>query len=854
MFTSLFVVVVPLNISQLPYILASELSEEVSNNKEESQVSYQPKIGIFVEGKEVLESSVFYKEVELSIQVEDLDMSQESSYILLNNEKQEVKWNLGKKDCSTNLKLSKSGDYHITYHIEGKDGLLFDKMDEKVIQLDIDDPTILIKMNDDKISDSFSSFYKDKQKLSIQVKDINLDLKKSKCYVNDEETVLAYDEIKKVYYVSKELSDGEYNVSYMLIDNGNHKIEKTFSTFIVDTIAPIVKIESNHSKPFENKDINFEIAIEDKNITAENIYFSHNGLDKDGIQKLPWTKKDENLYATYKAKRDGDYLIHLEVIDRAGNIANYIVQDNVLKEWSDIAFTIDTKAPIISIEHEVPTYISKHQVITINLNDEHMAIDDLKLKWQRDGNDISLVPSVKTEQKLEYKVKVDGLYQFTFDGQDKAGNRLLYKFHDQFVKDMKDTFMVDARLPYIALENITKKAITSEDIAINMKIQDQNLSSYQIFIKRNGKDVFNPWQQGTSNLDTRFSFHEEKQQEGAYVLYAQAIDKAGNRYESAPISFIIDRVDYDVTAVINQMPLKDTLIYHSNREVTLDINWKDSNPGKEIIELRKNGIIQDITVSNNQLHILEVAENNKENKYELSMKFIDQVGNMIERKGTFIIDQQIPIPTIHNDIFNNLPVSKSWTPHLQEENKQYRVIDCQLLKNQKVTSYEWGNPIVEDGQYALDVLVQDEALNQARFISPMYFEIDRTPTKFSLVSVVTKEELTSSTNQKDISLQLISSGLSKDQLLELTVNQKELKINASDKQFSIELTEGNNKIYAKAKDKAGNIAEKTWNIKFVQDKGTKGIQIEGFPMNYMLATITVLLLISGSIFYVSKRR
>ncbi|MEF9967194.1 MAG: hypothetical protein RR766_01685, partial [Longicatena sp.] len=90
--------------------------------------------------------------------------------------------------------------------------------------------------------------------------------------------------------------------------------------------------------------------------------------------------------------------------------------------------------------------------------------------------------------------------------------------------------------------------------------------------------------------------------------------------------------------------------------------------------------------------------------------------------------------SIENDVFHGIAYSGNWKPKVKGEGKDYYVLSSSLYRNQKKMKYNWGDNITEDGYYALDITVRDDALNTAKMNSTFYFIIDKTSPLVKLTS------------------------------------------------------------------------------------------------------------------------
>lgn len=236
----------------------------------------------------------------------------------------------------------------------------------------------------------------------------------------------------------------------------------------------------------------------------------------------------------------------------------------------------------------------------------------------------------------------------------------------------------------------------------------------------------------------------------------------------------------------------------------------------------------------------------KESSYSFYLTLKDKAGNITHKEFQIVLDSLLADPQIGNDVFHGTPYSGSWKPKLKGEDKDFKILNYVMLRNQKVYPYEWGKEIKEDGFYELQVYVQDNAQNQKGFLQPFRFEIDTTAPKLAMMDENGNMiEQNAKIKKKNLQLSILMEEDKNDEkLTSLYINGIKQKVN-NNQNFIFLPETGLVKVEAQAEDAAGNISTYTWQGYVLENTMKKKI-LSIFRSNEMgiIAGVIILFIVS----------
>ncbi|HEY4600287.1 MAG TPA: Ig-like domain-containing protein [Cerasibacillus sp.] len=307
------------------------------------------------------------------------------------------------------------------------------------------------------------------------------------------------------------------------------------------------------------------------------------------------------------------------------------------------------------------------------------------------------------------------------------------------------------------------------------------------------------------------------------------------------------KVNRDVTAPeINMTGVKDKEIFVPDRKgrpqtphIVMTISEANFNPEKLVIQLEKDGEKKNINLIEDhekKTYTLDVEE---DGRYKLFIKVTDRAGNVSEKEITFFINNHGPELTVlanGDEMEEGEFFSKPFDLTLQLKNslnmKSAQITmkkDGQILESKDIDindfefEYEWPEPFSEDGQYTLDIEVEEEPGNNKRRLSSA-FTIDSTKPVVRYMQGRDTELIGDMSEEKLVTVKIEERHLDTEKTV-VTVEKKntdgtweqdlddtfpDFKGNNGEHQATVHFkTEGTYRIKTTAKDMAGNTTSAT---------------------------------------------
>lgn len=251
---------------------------------------------------------------------------------------------------------------------------------------------------------------------------------------------------------------------------------------------------------------------------------------------------DNTTYtATVTFAQDGDYTFAMSGSDLAGNQS----------QNTDIyRFTIDQTLPVISVTYSQngasnQNYYSADRVVTISVKERNFAPERVNMQSFNLNNEVlASLPTLGAWTQLgdTYTTSIvlrnDGIYSFTLDVTDKAGNKA--------AQYQSERFIIDKTFPEIIISNVNDKSANNGEVAPVIQLSDINLDSRTMVISLVGVNS------GTADLEgwyiistdkrtiTFEDFPHEKSVDDLYELNVSVTDMAGNTTTES-ITFSVNR-------------------------------------------------------------------------------------------------------------------------------------------------------------------------------------------------------------------------------------------------------------------------------------------------------------------------
>ncbi len=243
--------------------------------------------------------------------------------------------------------------------------------------------------------------------------------------------------------------------------------------------------------------------------------------------------------ATVSFAADGDYEFSVACTDAAGNVADGV---NFGKSLSPSAFVVDKTKPVVNVTYDNNNYTNDNfydleRTATIHVTERNYSADKIVFTSSAVDNGIVKPSPALSAARTSGDVHTmsvpfgsDAHYNWSFAFTDMAGNEADLHFSDDFY--------VDTTLPSVNLTGVMDKSVyDSPEIGFNLTVTDTNTDLISVKLEsvvRDGKS-FVKKEVDIKTEDVRngkrFTI-DNLPEDGVYTLYLEAIDKAGNSYNS----------------------------------------------------------------------------------------------------------------------------------------------------------------------------------------------------------------------------------------------------------------------------------------------------------------------------------
>ncbi|WP_223254474.1 Ig-like domain-containing protein [Bacillus sp. HNG] len=626
---------------------------------------------------------------------------------------------------------------------------------------------------------------------------------------------------------SPKFSKGWKKAHIKLTDPGYYEVKVKFTDrkqdtpyemgpykFTIDKTKPVVSVSDVTNGSIYKEPQKFKISVLDENENQdESVLF----VKRNGQKYLEVNGKD--AYKEQEISEDGVYEVDVKAVDRALN------EDN----FSPITFTIDQKAPVLSISNvsDKGYYNSDQEVVMTVVDELNLDLTKTKAVIEEVGDlafsaDVQFKGKSDTTAEASYKFTDDGEYIITLTSTDKAGNAALAE---------KVGFTIDKIQPKIEIKNVENHERYNEDQPVTIIINDVNLAESNVKVTQNG----NPYEIAPLTKDGQTASTEHVfTEDGVYKIEVEAKDKAGNP-NSETLRFTIDKNGPEI-----QYSIKDGA-YFNNPVVDLTVSVLDYTPFlPEITVIREHeGEKEEIETGDWMEEVIWLISQQKtitlqnEGIYSVNVTAKDFFGVESTKELTFTIDHtppEINISGIANEDYvqgNNELIVNINDLHF-DETKNEVLVNGKPVKdakwNKTATGYQFKQSFPDDGEYEVIVRSEDFAGNKA-VEKKHKFTVDNVKPKISIENVEDgkyydkKRTATIKVNELNF----------KNNHVEVTVNNKPYEWKNQGVESSIEIPfneDGDYVIKVSAKDAAGNIAD-AQEKKFTIDESYPALNITG---------------------------
>lgn len=381
-------------------------------------------------------------------------------------------------------------------------------------------------------------FYKDNPSIKISEDEMYYSAKGNRIFVEitrDGKSVSnsTYEQRNEVNIPQSSFNtDGVYTVTISAKDAADNASNTITYSFTKDATAPVISISGVKEGKFYNKRQTVSVTVKEHNYSSNNVSVS--AIKKLGGTKnmgFPWKNKAETTTNSKTYSETGTYTITANANDKAGNSA----------KTKKVSFTIDTKAPVITI-----TGVKDGGVYTYGqgLNPGAKVEDDYlaskSISFTKGGEPISNPSWTQIKEN-------DGLYTMTVHAQDKAGNTATKTISftvNRFGSYFEYNDAIKALMGH-AVQNVDK------DLVVTEKNVSKVISSDAVIYK-DGKEAATKGKteanEGSAEKVYRHIFDASNfTEEGAYEINVSSKDEAGNEMESktenGAVKFYVDRTE-----------------------------------------------------------------------------------------------------------------------------------------------------------------------------------------------------------------------------------------------------------------------------------------------------------------------
>lgn len=750
----------------------------------------------------------------------DDHFNQEKSSMLINGEVIHKTWNVKNNVWTQEWQCFEDGTYEIGYHIEDMAGNVSEASGIHVVQ-DKKAPIVQYKMNG-KTVEVLPQICQEIQLLEWMILDQTLDLKRSYIQV-DQKNIQIMKEKDGLYHATTSLQAGTHHIQMMCVDRAGRVTQKE-QTIIVDNQPPVVTLSS--IPRYTNKITSIHLTLKDEVVQPNDIRVSLLNDCGEVISTVVWNEFDDHTFeADIVVQEQGNYIVQVEGYDKAGNQIMTVMEGGAESLLDNkYSFTIDKEAPIVSyhLDQTAPN-INHDQLVSITIDDQNICLRDFQLICKKDGHNIQKDPEIMDDKHLFYRFQEEGAYEFLFSMQDLAGNKAIYKC--DFVEQPKPIqFVIDKTRPVIQITGLENNKVTNYIRKASIGVTDKQLKTCSVFIQRNQE-------QYTKECSSEpLVFDEVSGAFGEYRVYVQGQDYAGNETISQTYHFAIDRKPPTIKFLLNEMQIPNDETYLTNQNVQMHMEWIDQNLSSYRLMVDKDGVQKDVITDRPSADYTIEAHKGEKHVYTLHLEGEDLAQNNVQFTTTIIVDTRAPLPSIDTGMLSDANGKQYFTPKLLNDGRNYQVISYTLTQNHNVIDYVWGDEIKEDGNYILDVMVVDEAMNIAHLQEPLYFEIDNIPP-----NILLKQGDTVLDDHDEISNETIFIMIQQDEeekalkerFTALTINGEQITDFKRDEQGNMYDTiqpDHDLTISASAIDGAGNTILKTWDFKYQSKNALTGKQ------------------------------
>lgn len=469
-------------------------------------------------------------------------------------------------------------------------------------------------------------------------------------------------------------AEGYYTVFVSCMDKAGNSSEKMTEGFYIDKTAPIIQIAYDKNEPlnqfYYNTGRTATISVTDYSFDDLKAQFQVKAVYDSQPVISEWThqpdeKCDGNRHtgnctyiATVKFDKDDIYDFSFFCVDQAGLESEILPEDH---------FVIDRTAPVISItfdNYEVSHEYFYNQVRTAYIQIEDISFDENLVKAAKSEDEtVDDLPALSafTGSGKTHTASLcfdkDGIYQFTTEATDLAGNKAEVQICPLFIMDLT--------VPEVTISGVTAFSANKGTVMPVVEYRDKYLSEEECVVEVSGyyhgsiSGTFTKETVAEGCLVSYADFPHTQDMDDLYTLHVSIKDYAGNETTDTLV-FSVNRFgSVYVLSEESRAALENYYLAQAPKLVLTEINV-DSLEKRQVASsldgvtailtegedyrVQKQGT--DVTWKSYS-YILPAENFEKEGHYAITVSSTDKAKNTSDNKSkgtevTFAVDKTAP--------------------------------------------------------------------------------------------------------------------------------------------------------------------------------------------------------------------
>lgn len=406
--------------------------------------------------------------------------------------------------------------------------------------------------------------------------------------------------------------------------------------------------------------------------------------EKDYIEIENYSSSSDIAVPTKAFTEAGTYVLHIKVVDLAGNPTETSKTYKILNSY--IGISTDITVPINTIDNGQP--VKATVLFGDRLTDEDVLTDNRKVTFKAEGSNevVELnAAGVDANGGVQYAIWTNGIIYA--EATDRVGNKV---FTEHPITN------IDNDAPEITFDEYYLNTLVNKEIEVGISLNESAKISYSW-----DNETWEETNEYVSFLDLSKTFTEV----GKYTLYVKAIDKAGNE-STDDLEIEVVNLSFEVLGNATEWTSNDVELYVYCEEelASITVNGENVNTEERIYHATANGEYEFVVTD--KYGNAAIAVDNKGNVIEGNKILVDKIdkeGPTIEK--TDVNSKEITI-TAEDDKsgLNEYAITKS-----TEEPVEWSTSNI-IKVTEDGTFYVWvkdnvGNITVSESPIVVDTIV-----------------------------------------------------------------------------------------------------------------------------------------------------